>query len=122
MSDLQGLRVLVLEDEALVSMMLEGMLEDIGCAIVGPFLHLDAAMAHVQSHTNGIDAALIDINVGGQRSLPLADLLHAHGVPFAFCTGYDAGGVAEPYRDAPRLAKPYVLDDVASMLRRIAQR
>ncbi|MGE0827880.1 MAG: response regulator [Hyphomonadaceae bacterium] len=116
---LKGLRVLVLEDEALVSMLLEGMLEDLGCTVVGPFARLNPAMAFVQNNPGAIDAALLDINVAGERSLPLAEALSQAGVPYAFCTGYDSAGIDPAFRAAPRLSKPYLADDVEKALKAI---
>lgn len=107
MSDecLVGLRVLVVEDEMLVSMLVEDMLADFGCSVVGPAPDFDAAMA--LANNAEIDAALLDVNVAGRAIFPVADALKARGVPFAFASGYGAAGVEEDHRGAPVLQKPF---------------
>lgn len=102
---LVGLRVLVVEDEMLVSMLVEDMLADFGCSVVGPAPDFDAAMALATSAE--IDAALLDVNVAGRPVFAVADALKARGVPFAFASGYGAAGVESDHRDAPVLQKPF---------------
>ena len=102
---LVGLRVLVVEDEMLVSMLVEDMLTDFGCSVVGPAPDLDVAMALALGAE--IDAALLDVNVAGQAIFPVADALKARGVPFAFASGYGAAGVEGDHRGAPVLQKPF---------------
>ena len=103
---LQGLRILVAEDEALILMEIEDMLHDIGCEIVGPVATLDAALAAIRR--DDLDGALLDINLHGERITPAAEELVARGVRFVLCTGYgrEAGDEAV-IRDAPRLTKPF---------------
>jgi DNA-binding response OmpR family regulator len=102
---LVGLRVLVVEDEMLVSMLVEDMLADFGCSVIGPAPDLDSAMALASSAE--IDAALLDVNVAGRAIFPVADALKARGVPFAFASGYGAAGVEGDHRGAPVLQKPF---------------
>lgn len=111
-----GMRVLVLEDEALVAMLLEDMLADLGCATVGPFAELGEAQAFLSSTPGGCDAAIIDVNVGGFASYPLASSLAAGGIPFAFSTGYDPGALDAEWRDRPSLSKPFTLPDLERVL------
>jgi|JI10StandDraft_1071094.scaffolds.fasta_scaffold227460_2 CheY-like chemotaxis protein len=113
---LDGMRVLVLEDEALVAMLLEDMLADLGCSTVGPFAELGDATAFVETEPRGMDAAIIDVNVAGQPSYPLAAALAAGGVPFAFSTGYDISGIAAEWRGRPWLRKPFMLPDLEQVL------
>ena len=112
----QGATVLVLEDETLVSMMVEDMLMDLGCEIVGPFARLYQAMAAVNAGTP-IDLALLDVNLGGERSFPLAQLLSEKGVPFVFTTGYDESGMPDPWRGRPSLRKPFMMHEMATVLK-----
>src|SRR5512140_3995081 len=91
--DLQGLRVLVVEDEMMVSMLIEDMLSDMGCTVVGPASRLDEAIALAKA--SEIDCAVLDVNLGGQPIFPLADLLRERGCPFAFATGYGDAGIRE---------------------------
>ena len=93
LADLNGLRVLVVEDEMMVSMLIEDMLSDLGCAVVGPASRLDEAIALVNSST--IDCAVLDVNLGGQPIFPVADLLREKGAPFAFATGYGDAGLRD---------------------------
>lgn len=112
---LRGLRVLVAEDEALILMEIEGMLEDIGCQIVGPVASVDAAMAAIRQ--NDLDGALLDLSLHGERITPAAEELVARGVRFILCTGYGRNPDDEPaIRDAPRLAKPFTLDGLRTAM------
>lgn len=113
---LDGMRVLVLEDEALVSMLLEDMLSDLGCQPVGPFSELQAAQDYVRAEPDGMDGAILDINVAGYPSYPLAEMLKANNVPFAFSTGYDTSGIEPEWRDRPALRKPFMLADIQAVL------
>ncbi len=112
--ELKGLRVLVVEDEMLVSMLVEDMLSDFGCLVVGPAPDLDEAMA--LATTAEIDAALLDVNLAGKPIFPVADALKARGVPFAFASGYGQAGLAEAHRDAPVLQKPFRQSDLERAL------
>lgn len=111
---LNGLRVLVVEDEMLVSMLVEDMLMDFGCTVVGPAPDLEEAMALAK--TADIDAALLDVNLAGKPIFPVADALKARGVPFAFASGYGQAGLAEGHRDAPVLQKPFRQSDLERAL------
>ena len=114
---LSGAKVLVLEDETLVSMMVEDMLLDLGCEVVGPFAKLDQALAFVDGDGQ-IDAALLDVNLGGVRSFPMAEALAGKGVPFVFTTGYDESGLPEAWRGRPTLRKPFMMGEMAEALRK----
>ncbi len=111
---LQGLRVLVVEDEMMVSMLIEDMLSDLGCVVVGPAARLDEAIELVGQ--GGIDCAVLDVNLGGQPIFPLADLLRETGRPFAFATGYGDAGLREVDRGSPVLQKPFREGDLARVL------
>jgi CheY-like chemotaxis protein len=112
--DLSGLRVLVVEDEMMVSMLIEDMLDDLGCRVVGPAARLDEAMALVESAE--LDCAVLDVNLAGQPIFPLADLLRKKGAPFAFATGYGDAGLREVDRGSPVLQKPFREGDLARVL------
>ena len=111
---LQGLRVLIVEDEMMVSMLIEDMLSDLGCIVVGPAARLDEAIELVNA--GGIDCAVLDVNLGGQPIFPLADLLREKGRPFAFATGYGDAGLREVDRGSPVLQKPFREGDLARVL------
>lgn len=107
---LNGLRVLVVEDEAAISMLLEDMLTDFGCAIVGPAARLNAALDMAQ--TEAFDVAILDVNLAGESIYPVADALAERNRPFVFSTGYGGGGIKDPYRDRPVVQKPFSQQDL----------
>src|SRR5579883_3168389 len=112
-SSLAGKRILLVEDEVLVAMMIEEVLLEFGCEVVGPVSRIDAARAAIED--NGLDCALLDINLRGQPVYPVAELLAEHGVPFGFVTGYGAAGVPAKFGTHPVLQKPFDSQDVAAM-------
>ena len=107
---LAGLRVLIVEDEALVAFQLEDMLADFGCAIIGPASRVGQALDLLGRKT--VDAAVLDLNVGGELVYPVADALARRGRPYIFATGYGASGLTMPYRRRPVLQKPFLQDDL----------
>ncbi|MEO8927692.1 MAG: response regulator [Caulobacteraceae bacterium] len=112
---LKGRRVLVVEDEMMIAMLVEDMLADLGCAVVGPVHTVDAALA-LTTRSEAIDAALLDVNLAGQPVFPVADALRAMGAPVIFTTGYGAGGLREADAGAPVLQKPFRAADLARAL------
>ena len=102
---LAGLRLLVVEDEAIVAMMVEDILAGLGCAVVGPVAKLAKALEVVG--TEPLDGAVVDVNLGGEPAYPLADALAAAGVPFLFLTGYGRSGIDGRYAAVPVLQKPF---------------
>jgi CheY-like chemotaxis protein len=112
--------VLVVEDEALVSMLLEAMLEDLGCAVVGPASRVAEALTLIDGRLAEIDVALLDVNVAGDQVFPVAERLKAAGKPFAFSTGYGEAGLNDGWRGAASLQKPYTFDDVQRVLEALA--
>lgn len=109
-------RILVVEDEALVSMMLEDMLTDLGYEIVGPATRVARAIELLDQEK--IDGAILDVNVAGEQVYPVADALAERGIRFAFVTGYGTSGLAKLYADRPTLNKPFSLVDLGALLRR----
>ena len=103
---LQGRRVLVVEDEALVAMLLDTILEDMGCTPVGPASNIDEGEALARDEA-AFDAALLDVNVAGRQVFPVAAALKARGVPFVFSTGYGEGGLPDEWRGNPTIQKPF---------------
>ena len=100
-----GRRVLVVEDEALVAMLLETILEDMGCVAVGPAATVDEGLR--MAADEAVDAALLDVNVAGRQVFPVAHALKDRGVPFVFSTGYGEGGLPDEWRGQPTLQKPF---------------
>jgi len=113
-NDLNGLRVLVVEDEMMVSMLIEDMLGELGCLVIGPASRLDEAMQLARDAE--LDCAVLDVNLGGQPIFPLADLLRERGRPFAFATGYGDAGLRDVDKGSPVLQKPFREGDLARVL------
>ncbi len=111
---LGGTRVFIVEDEALILFTLQDMLEELGCRVVATALRIDDALA--KGDSAAFDVAILDVNVGGERIDPVADLLAQRGVPFLFATGYGATSLPEGHRDRIVLAKPYRTQDVRAAL------
>lgn len=103
---LAGRRILVVEDESLVAMLLETILEDMGCTPVGAIATVDEALTVVAADA-ALDAALLDVNVAGQEVFPVAEALRARGVPFVFSTGYGEGGLPPAWRGQATIQKPF---------------
>jgi CheY-like chemotaxis protein len=112
--DLNGLRVLVVEDEAAISLLLEDMLLDFGCEVVGPAARLAAALEAVERET--LDLAILDVNVAGEPIYPVAEALTRRQVPFVFSTGYGSAGIKDAFRDRPVLQKPFAQQDLKQKL------
>lgn len=113
MSPLEGRRVLLVEDESLVAMMVEDMLLELGCEVVVA-MRLDKALAYAKSEN--FDFAVLDVNLGETRSYPVADLLCERCTPFLFATGYGHQGLDADYRGAPVLQKPYQVEPLQHLL------
>ena len=103
------LRVLVVEDEPLVAIMLEDALQDFGYQVIGPVENLKAAI-HLAG-TERLDTAVLDINIDGTISDAVADKLMARGIPFLFVSGY-ARDLGLRFGDVPLLRKPFTTDDL----------
>lgn len=105
-----NLRVLIVEDESLVAMLIEDVLTDLGHTIVAAVGRLDRALELAAS--SDIDLAVLDVNLHGQRTFPVAEVLAARGIPFVFATGYGQAGVEPAWADRPVLQKPFQPDDL----------
>ena len=116
MTDLDGLNILVVEDEMLIACELEATLEELGCKVVGPFARVGHALEALEGAQ--VDAAVLDVNVRGEMIFPVAEKLKALGVPMVFCTGYaDLPNIPEPLQDQVRLSKPCAAASVEAALR-----
>ncbi len=103
---LENRTILVLEDEMMVAMLLEDMLSDLGCRVLGPCATIAPALELLAK--NSVDAALLDVNLSyGQSGYPVAEELTARGIPFAFVTGYGANTLNPQFRGRPTLQKPF---------------
>ena len=95
-------RILLVEDEAMVA--------DIGLGTIGPIARLDEAVE--TARTAAFDCAILDVNLAGRETYPVADALIERGIPFMFATGYGVGGLRDGYRDHPVLQKPFQQSDL----------
>ena len=114
---LSGRRVLVVEDEMMVLMLIEDMLADLGCKSVTAAATVDQALALIDAQV--FDAAMLDLNLNGNKSHPVAAALVARGVPFVFSTGYTAHDMREGYRDRPLLKKPFQYEELIEVFTRL---
>lgn len=109
-----GLRVLVVEDEFMIAMAVEAVVTDAGGVVVEMAATLEQALAFAERAE--FDAALPDINLNGENSFPVADILGRRGIPFAFVTGYGRKMVPDTFSTAPILTKPYARSDLMRVL------
>lgn len=112
---LAGRRVLIIEDESLLAMLLEDLLVDIGCEAAGVASTFQDAMEKAKSLT--FDVAILDLNLNGRQSLPIAEVLLARGAPFVFATGYGAPTLPISLQGAPILQKPFQTRHLEQALR-----
>lgn len=113
---LEGRHILVVEDDYLVALILVDLLEDAGARVVGPFGWVDEAIACIESGLQKLDGAVLDVNLHGRKSYPIADALAARSVGFVFATGYDGGVIERKYRNYPRCEKPFSPPDLVAAL------
>ncbi|WP_281285593.1 MULTISPECIES: response regulator [Mesorhizobium] len=96
--------MLVVEDEALVAMLIEDMLMELGYEVLGPAMRLEPAL---MAPDENFDVALLDVNLANEQSFPVAQLLRERGIPFVFATGYGLRGLDERLREVMTLQKPF---------------
>jgi CheY-like chemotaxis protein len=109
-----GTRVFIVEDEALILFNLHDMLEELGCVVVASAARIHDALAKAGSQS--FDAAILDVNVAGERIDPVADLLANRGIPFFFVTGYGRQSMPAAHRQRLAVSKPYQADDLRTAL------
>ena len=109
------LRILVVEDEMLVAMFIKDMLKDLGCDVIGPAANVEQALSLIQS-AGVIDAAVLDVNLNGCKSYPVADELAQRNIPFVFATGYEKRSLPSQYISTPFLQKPFTEGDLKDSL------
>ncbi|HEV1999124.1 MAG TPA: response regulator [Xanthobacteraceae bacterium] len=109
------LEVLIVEDEAIVSFLVEDMLMELGCGVVRHAGSMGEALAALA--TKRPDAAVLDVNLGGYKVYPLAERLREMGVPFLFASGYDASALPPEWAGRPLVQKPFQLAALAAGLR-----
>jgi CheY-like chemotaxis protein len=110
----QAKRILVVEDELMIRMLLEDMLGELGYTVAAEAARIEEALEAAK--TADFDLAILDVNLNGQPVSPVADALVARGTPFVFATGYGERGLPESYRGRPTLKKPFQLEGLKQML------
>ena len=109
-----GGSVFLVEDEAMIRMMVADMLEELGYSIAAEAGDLNEALK--LAGTTEFDIAILDVNVNGKVISPVAELLKNRNRPFIFATGYGSQGVPEEYRDRPALQKPFQIETLAKVI------
>lgn len=120
MSAGEAMRVLLVEDEAIIALMVADLLADLGCDVVGPANSVAEALRFAQTET--LAGAVLDVNVGNASVYPVADLLAVRRIPFMFVSGYGPAGIDPRYADAPILTKPILFEDLARAVRNLRAR
>ena len=114
-----SLRVLIVEDEPLIAMMLEDFLDALDHSCAGTADDVASALPLIEG--GAIDCAIVDVNLrGGEKSWPIAEALAARHIPFVFATGGGDDGILQPHRERPRLDKPFTMDRLDAVLSKIA--
>jgi len=106
--------IFLVEDEALIRMMIIGMLDELGHSVVAEAGNIQEGT--VLAETAEFDVALLDINVGGESIVPIAEIVRGRGLPFLFITGYAQIGLSEPFVEQPVLQKPFVITSLADAI------
>jgi DNA-binding response OmpR family regulator len=114
---LVGKHILVVEDEYYIASDLKRALTKHGAVVVGPVGDVNKGLALLDHQP--LDAAVLDVNLEGSTSYPIADLLVEHSVPYLFLTGYDGWSLPEKYRASPRVAKPFTVAAVLSAVEQL---
>lgn len=112
--------VLLVDDEALIRMMVADMVEELGHRVAAEAGTLEAAIAAARDST--FDVALLDVNLEGLAVTPVARIVHERGLPFIFASGYGVAGIPEEFRERPVLQKPFATDALKRQLDAILDR
>lgn len=114
-----GLRVLLVEDESVIAMVMEDLLVQFGHKVIGPVGRVNKAVEMAQHEA--LDVAILDVNLNGQEVYPVAAALSARGIPFIFTTGYGEDKLPPRYRNRPILNKPFQWRDLRDVLAKIGR-
>ena len=112
--ELSNRKVLVVEDEMMIAMLIEDMLDEFGCKLVGPATNVPRALELIGKES--IDVAVLDLNLDGKDTYAIADALQRKNVPFIFATGYGSTGLRQEYGNRPVLQKPFQARDLSTAL------
>ena len=111
---LAGRRVLLVEDEMLVSLLLEDLLAEHRCVVIGPFDTVPSALEAARTET--LDLAVLDVNVAGMKVYPVAEMLHSRGIPFVLVSGYGRSAVPDQHPDWAVCSKPFRESDLVGTM------
>ena len=117
-NSIAGLRILVVEDEYFIAGDLRQALSDAGAKVIGPAPNLARASSVLDE--SSVDFAILDVNLEGEDSFPIADRLRAQDIKFMFVTGYDDWAIPDEYRDVPRMTKPYDIRTLTAYVGKLA--
>jgi CheY-like chemotaxis protein len=112
---LLGRRVLIVEDDPFIALALEETLTDFGLVVAGAAMNVPQALELARSAA--FDLALLDVNIGQEKIDPVADAIHARGIPFIFTTGCGRAGLPEAYLQQAIVEKPFYVEEMLSALR-----
>jgi DNA-binding response OmpR family regulator len=115
LDELKGIRVLLVEDDAMICLLLEDMLLEFGCEVIGPACDITRATDLARRHA-GIDVAILDVNLAGKVVFPVAEILAQRGVPFLFATGMGADGLPADWQGHQTVQKPMSVAQLAAAL------
>ena len=117
---LAGAKVLLVEDEMLITMLLEDILDELGCQVAGSAVNV--RQAEDLAKNVAADAAILDVNLGGDPVFPVAEQLAARQIPFIFASGYGSATLPEKWQNHPTLPKPFTADQVENVLKQVLGR
>ena len=118
-SELEGRRILVVEDSPVVADDSAEILQELGCSVVGPAGNMASALQLAEGEA--FDAAIVDLNIRGGKSFGVLKILEARGIPFLLASGYADWTMPEEWLERPRLAKPYTPDMLRTKLSELLQ-
>lgn len=114
MKQLDGVSILVVEDDAIIAMLLEDMLEELGASLAGQARDVDTALE--LAGTAPFDCAILDLNLRGVPSYKVAEAIAGRNIPFVFATGYGEGDIDPRFAGVPILKKPFMMEDLATVI------
>jgi CheY-like chemotaxis protein len=118
---LAGCCVLVVEDEALIALMTQTMLHELGCEVVGVAHTAADGTQMILANLHRLDAVTLDVNLNGESAAPLARLLEANRIPFIVTTGYDEPRLLDAFKGWPVLEKPFLIEHLSEALITVLQ-
>jgi CheY-like chemotaxis protein len=107
-------RILIVEDEMMIALLIEDVLEELGYEMVGPVSKLEAAVKLARDET--FDAAILDVNIRGGDTYPVATILRERGIPFVMASGYGGWALPDAFKGQPLLQKPFTAADVKKVI------